>query len=160
MDLGVTFVIALVMAGLCGLRAFLPPLVVGCMMMAQAGPGDEMTGMQAAGILVLLTLGFVEWVADKIPVIDHIQDAVATVIRPIIGGLTAVMVMQYDGGVLSTLPAFAAGAAAALGVHALKATTRGVSTVTSGGTANPALSILEDVTALGLVVAAGMALAG
>ncbi len=159
MELGVTFVLALVMAGLCGLRAFLPPLVVGCMMMAQS-PSDETTALQAAGILVLLTLGFVEWVADKIPVIDHVQDTVATVIRPIIGGLTAVMVMQYDGGVLSALPAFLAGGAAALGVHALKATTRGVSTVSTGGAANPALSILEDVTVLGLVVAAGMALAG
>ncbi len=156
MDFGVTFFIALSFAALTGVRAFVPPLVATCLLMADRGPEFGAEPLVSAGVLVLLTLDTVEFFADKIPTIDHMQDVLGTFVRPMMGGLTAVLVMKLSGGSLSLFPALIMGGLAALFVHGLKAGARVVSTATTGGAVNPVLSFLEDMLVAGLVVAAGV----
>ena len=96
---------------------------------------------------VLITVGVlyaVEFLADKVPTIDHAWDAVHTFIRPVAGALVAwgAVSHQVPKGVL--IIATIIGGGAALTSHAAKATVRAASTVTTAGTANPVLSVIED----------------
>lgn len=97
---------------------------------------------------VLITVGVlyaIEFLADKVPAIDHVWDAVHTFVRPVAGALVAFGAAshQVPKGVL--IIATVIGGGAALASHATKATVRAASTVTTAGTANPFLSLLEDV---------------
>jgi hypothetical protein len=96
---------------------------------------------------VLITVGALyalEFLADKVPTIDHVWDAVHTFIRPVAGALVAwgAASHQVPKGVL--IMATIIGGGAALTSHAAKATIRAASTVTTAGTANPVLSVIED----------------
>jgi Domain of unknown function (DUF4126) len=122
-------------------------------------------------IAALVILTILDFVADKIPLIDHVWDAIHTIVRPIAGAVVAYASSQYLPG--SSLPhvnllpvsgtVFAAlsstipvtgvvllvivligGGLAALS-HTAKSTTRLVSTVTTLGFLNIGLSVLEDV---------------
>jgi hypothetical protein len=97
---------------------------------------------------VLITVGVlyaIEFFADKIPAIDHLWDAIHTFIRPVAGALVAWGAASHavPKGVL--ILAAVIGGGAALTAHAAKASVRAASTMTTGGTANPFLSVLEDV---------------
>ena len=119
--------------------------------------------------LVILTL--LDFVADKIPLIDHIWNAVHTFVRPIAGAVVAVVasshalpvthitaVTSHSGSgaamvALSTIPItgvgllvilIIGGSLAALS-HTTKATARLVSTITTAGFLNIVLSLVEDV---------------
>ncbi len=100
-----------------------------------------------AGILYL-----VEFLADKVPGLDHAWDLVHTLIRPAVGaalGLAAMGAIDPQaGGPLLALAALLVGGAAAA-AHLTKATTRVVATNLSLGSANWLLSLLEDLTAIG-----------
>ncbi len=122
-------------------------------------------------IAALVVLTILDFVADKIPLIDHIWDAIHTVVRPIAGAAVAYASSQYLPGLtlphVSFLPVsgtvYAAlgsaipvtgivllviiligGGLAALS-HITKSTTRVVSTVTTFGFLNIGLSVVEDV---------------
>ena len=129
----------------CGLRAFLPLLFLGAAerlglihLRSSAHWLATNPALLALGIATALEIA-----ADKIPVLDHALDAVATVLRPAAAWLAAFAVLgqwpspwgQFAALVLAGLT---------LGVHALKATVRGGSTVTTVGHANPLLSGVED----------------
>lgn len=95
-------------------------------------------------LIVLSILFLVEFVADKVPTVDHVWDVIHTVIRPLAGALVAWAAVSDripHGAVI--LAAVIAGGAA-LGSHATKATLRGASTLMTGGLGNPVLSLLED----------------
>ena len=96
-------------------------------------------------LIVVGVLYLIEFVADKIPTIDHIWDVVHTFIRPVAGALVAFAAVsnQIPRGAVIVATILAGGAA--LGAHATKATVRGVSTLSTGGLGNPILSIIEDV---------------
>jgi hypothetical protein len=105
-------------------------------------------------LIVVGVLYLIEFVADKIPTIDHIWDVVHTFIRPAAGALVAWAAVsnQIPRGAVIVATIIAGGAA--LGAHATKATVRGVSTVTTGGLGNPILSLIEDVFAFaGAIIA-------
>lgn len=96
---------------------------------------------------VLITMAIlytIEFVADKVPAVDHVWDVIHTFIRPLAGGLVAF------ASVTDTIPkpivilATVVGGGAALGAHTTKAALRAMSSITTAGTANPVLSILED----------------
>src|SRR5689334_14920919 len=92
------------------------------------------------GILAVLLA--VEVVADKIPVVDHANDVIHTVIRPTAGGLafgassSAQTVTVSDPGTFFShhqwVP-IATGAGIALGMHLLKAAARPVINATTLG---------------------------
>lgn len=142
-------------AAACGLRAFLPLLLVGL----AARLGVITLGTSADWLsqdLSLWTLGVaavVEIVGDKIPVLDHALDAMGLVIRPVAGGLGAYAVLAQWPAPLPLVFGLVAGTGA-LGVQALKAKTRVGSTLLTAGAGNPILSFAEDVGAFGLTALA------
>lgn len=115
------------------------------------------TVLGSVPMLILLgVLTVVEIIIDKVPGLDHINDIVQTVIRPVVG---AVIVAGTANSLSDSNVwiAAAVGAVLAFAVHATKSTTRAASTATTAGIGNPVLSILEDlltVGSIGLVVAA------
>jgi len=142
-------------AAACGLRAFLPLLLVGL----AARTGVISLGASADWLssdLALWTLGaaaVIEIVGDKIPVIDHALDAIGLVVRPVAGGLGAYAALAQWPSPLPLVFALVAGSGA-LGVQALKAKTRVGSTLLTAGAGNPVLSFAEDVGAFGLTTLA------
>jgi hypothetical protein len=145
-------------AAACGLRAFLPLLGLG--LAARFGlfhlkPGTEwMAGDPALWALGIATV--LEIASDKVPLVDHMLDAVGTVLRPAAAWLGAFAMLQGWGSPWAQLAALVLGAGA-LAVHGVKAKTRLHSTAFTAGHANPLLSVLEDSGALALVVAAILA---
>ncbi|HUJ14379.1 MAG TPA: DUF4126 domain-containing protein [Thermoanaerobaculia bacterium] len=105
-------------------------------------------------LIVVGVLYLIEFVADKIPTIDHLWDIIHTFIRPVAGAVVAFAAVsnQIPRGAVIVAAILAGGAA--LGAHATKATVRGISTVTTGGLGNPVLSLIEDLFAFGAAVAA------
>lgn len=149
-----------------GLNAYIPMLVLGLLDRftgfvelpgAWAWLSSDLSLWILAGLLVL------EVVADKIPVLDTVNDAVQTVIRPAAGGITfasgmgSETVTVQDPNTLFGGEAWVPvviGAGLALLVHLFKATTRaGANTVTVGAAA-PVLSTAEDAASTTLALAA------
>ena len=122
-------------------------------------------------IAVLVVLALLDFVADKIPLIDHAWNAIHAVVRPIAGAFVALAASSHalptttivaaTGHVasgaamvaLSVIPItgvgllvvlISGGVLAAL-AHSTKSTTRFVSTLTTAGVFNGALSLIEDV---------------
>jgi len=133
-------------AAACGLRAFLPLLLLG--LASRAGLihlRDNAAWL--ASDMALLALGVatvVEIVADKIPVVDHVLDMIGTVLRPAAAWLGAFAVLQAWPTPWAQIAALVLGTAA-LAVHGAKAKLRlGTSAVTMGH-ANPFVSMAEDV---------------
>ncbi len=155
-------VLGLSLAATCGLRAFLPMgLVSG---LAALGWMDlpEALGWMASPVAVLCfwTAAVVEGVGDKVPLVDHALDMVGTALRPAAGAIAGTALVSGADPLVTLVFGLAGGAAVAGGAHAGKAALRAGSTATTGGTANPALSLLEDVIAIavggGAVAAATM----
>jgi len=131
-----------------GLNAYIPLLVVA--LVARTTPWLELNppwDVLTNGwvIAVLLILAGVEFFADKIPAVNHINDALQTFIRPAAG---AIVFAASSGAVGHVHPVLAliAGLIVAGGVHTVKsAVVRPAVTATTGGIANPVVSTLEDV---------------
>jgi uncharacterized protein DUF4126 len=145
-------------AAACGLRAFLPLLMLGLAsrlgLLQLRGGADWL-----ASDLALIALGVatvLEVAGDKIPVVDHALDAVGTVLRPAAAWLGAYAVLQSWPTPWAQIAAILLGTTA-LGVHALKAKLRLGSTAATLGTANPVVSVIEDVLALATMVVAVLA---
>ena len=96
-------------------------------------------------LIVVAVLYLVEFLADKVPAIDHAWDVIHTFVRPAAGALVGWAATSQDvpKGVVIIASILAGGAA--LTTHTAKATLRAASTATTGGIANPILSIIEDV---------------
>jgi uncharacterized membrane protein len=96
-------------------------------------------------ILLLGVLIIVEFLADKIPAINHVNDAFQTFIRPVAGAIAfaaSAKVLTDVSPVLS----LACGLVVAGGVHAVKSlAVRPAVTATTAGAGNIPVSILEDV---------------
>src|SRR3954447_6893589 len=100
-----------------------------------------------------LALYVVEFIADKIPWIDSVWDAVHTVIRPIGGALIAVATLGEQSRGTETLVALLGGGLAA-STHFTKAGTRVVANASPEPFTNWILSIGEDAFVVGLGVLA------
>ncbi len=93
-------------------------------------------------LLIILTLADV--FADKIPGVDHIWDAIHTVIRPVAGALVTLVSQSHTTGI--EVPLLLVGGAVLAGMtHTTKATVRVASTTCTAGFLNIFLSIGEDV---------------
>jgi hypothetical protein len=97
-----------------------------------------------------LALYLVEFVADKIPWLDSLWDALHTVVRPLGGALVAVTALGA-GSVEAQLGAAALGGVVALTTHLTKAGTRAAVNASPEPLSNWFLSLGEDVLAVGLV---------
>ena len=112
--------------------------------------GDLATFFSSTPVLIALgVLYVIEFIADKVPAVDHVWDAIHTFVRPAAGALIgwAATSNQLPQGAVVLATVMAGGAA--LSTHAAKASVRLASTTTTAGSVNPILSLVEDVFAIG-----------
>lgn len=108
-------------------------------------PSELATFFSSTPVLIVIgVLYCVEFFADKVPAIDHAWDVIHTFIRPAAGALVGWAATSQDvpKGIVILASIVAGGAA--LTTHTAKASLRAASTATTGGLANPLLSIVED----------------
>jgi len=131
-----------------GLNAYIPLLTIALLarftnLIQLNSPWDTLASPWVIGVLVVLLL--IEFFADKVPAVNHINDIIQTFVRPAAGAV----VFAASAKVISDVhPALAmiAGLLVAGSVHAVKAgAIRPAVTATTGGAANIPVSILEDV---------------
>jgi len=96
-----------------------------------------------------LVLYVVEFVADKIPWVDSVWDAVHSVIRPIGGAVIAVTTLGETSSATETMVALLGGALAASS-HFTKSGTRVMANASPEPFSNWALSLGEDIFVVGL----------
>jgi hypothetical protein len=138
-----------------GLNAYIPLLVVSLLakftdLIQLSEPWDALTSWWTIGVLIVL--GAIEFFADKIPVIDHINDVIQTFVRPTAG---AVLFAASAHVVTDVHPVFSIilGLLTAGSVHAVKSIAiRPAVTAISGGTADAPVSFLEDIISAGISI--------
>ena len=154
------------LAASAGLNAYIPLLTMG-LLARYSDLIDLPSGWQWLSngwvVAILAVLLAIEVVADKIPVVDHFNDVVQTVVRPTAGGLafgagsaSETVTVSDPGSFFSThqwVPV-AAGVIIALGVHGLKAVSRPVVNATTAGVGAPVASTAEDVSSVVMSVLA------
>ena len=102
---------------------------------------------------VALALYAIEFVADKIPLIDSIWDAVHTFIRVPAGAVLAAAAFGEFNKSIQVI-AFLLGGGLALSSHGTKASTRAVINTSPEPVSNVTASLVEDVVAVGSVLLA------
>ncbi len=131
-----------------GLNAYIPLLVIALIsrftdLINLSEPWNALESWWIIGLLVVLSL--IEFFADKVPAVNHINDAIQTFVRPTAGAI----VFAASARVITDVnPIFslALGLLVAGGVHAAKSLAiRPAVTATTGGAGNVPVSILEDV---------------
>ena len=139
-----------------GLNAYIPLLVIALMarftdLITLNSPWDALTSWWIIGLLVILSL--IEFLVDKFPVINHINDVVIqSFIRPTAG---AIAFAASTNVVTDINPVLALGLGLLIsgGVHAVKsAAIRPAVTAATGGTANVPVSVAEDITSTTLSI--------
>lgn len=137
-----------------GLNAYLPLLVVALLarftdLITLDPPWDALESWWVIGLLVVLLL--IEFLVDKVPAVDTVNDTIQTFVRPVAGAI----LFAASAGVISEahpVLAMICGLLVAGGVHAVKATARPVITGTTGGLLNPVVSVIEDILSLAVAV--------
>jgi hypothetical protein len=131
-----------------GLNAYIPLLVIALIsrftdLINLSEPWNALESWWIIGLLGLLSL--IEFFADKFPAVNHVNDAIQTLVRPTAGAI----VFAASARVITDVnPIFslALGLLVAGGVHAAKSLAiRPAVTATTGGAGNVPVSILEDV---------------
>jgi len=129
-----------------GLNAYIPLLTVALVakftdLITLNSPWDALTSWWVISLLFVLSL--VEFFADKIPMVNHVNDAIQTLVRPAAGAIA----FAATASIAEVHPVLAlvAGLLVAGGVHATKsAAVRPAVTASTGGAGNVPASILED----------------
>lgn len=130
-----------------GLNAYIPLLIVALLarftnLIHLQQPWDALTSWWIIGLLVVLSL--IEFFADKIPAVNHVNDVIQTIVRPTAG---AILFAASANALTDVSPILSLGAGllVAGGVHAVKALAlRPAVTATTAGAGNVPVSILED----------------
>ena len=140
-----------------GLNAYIPLLVIALTarytdLIQLSSPWDALTSWWIIGLLIVFSL--IEFFADKVPAINHANDAIQTFVRPVAGAI----VFAASANVLTELhPVLALGAGILVSgtVHAVKSVVvRPAVTVTTGGAGNVPVSVAEDMFATFLSIMA------
>lgn len=134
-----------------GLNAYIPLLVVGTVAhyfpntLNLAKPFDLLAN---PWILILLgVLVIIEMVADKVPAVNHINDLIQTIVRPVAGAIAFAASANVITDINPVL-ALACGLLIAGSVHTVKAAAvRPAVTATTAGAGNVPVSIAEDIIA-------------
>ena len=107
--------------------------------------------LQRADVLVVAAvLTALDLVADKIPYLDSVWDAVHTVIRPVIGGAVGAL-LAGQATTLNQAVGAGLGAVSALASHSVKAGIRAAVNTSPEPVTNLAVSSAEDVAVAGVV---------
>ncbi|MFZ2441330.1 MAG: DUF4126 domain-containing protein [Ilumatobacteraceae bacterium] len=133
--------IALVAAGWAsGLNAYLTLLILG--VAGRAGWAETPHDLQQTWVLAAAGVAFViEFVIDKVPILDSLWDLGHTFVRPVVGGLTGVAIA---GAQLGRPAAFALAAGLALIGHLTKTTSRLAINMSPEPLTNILASVAED----------------
>ncbi|MGW8145039.1 MAG: DUF4126 domain-containing protein [Anaerolineales bacterium] len=140
-----------------GLNAYIPLLVISLTarytdLIQLNSPWDAITSWWIIGLLIFLSL--IEFFADKVPAINHVNDAIQTFVRPVAGAI----VFAASANVITDMHpvlALAAGVLVSGTVHVVKsAAVRPAVTATTGGVGNVPVSVAEDVFATFLSIMA------
>lgn len=133
-----------------GLNLYLVTLVLG--LAGRFGWSDVPEVLERSDVLIIAAaLFFVEFVADKIPYLDNLWDALHTIVRPLGAAALGLVIAGESGSVGQAVGALVAGALAATS-HTAKATTRAAANTSPEPVSNLTLSVLEDGVASGMVV--------
>lgn len=148
------------LAAATGLKTFLP------LLMLSAAARFDLFGIELSGAFAwlssdaaLVALGvaaLAEFLADKIPVVDHALSAFGTIARPAAGALAAAAAFSGLDPAMAAILGLIVGAPTALAFNTAQTGARLTSTAATGGVANPLVSFAEDALAF---VTAGLALA-
>jgi hypothetical protein len=140
-----------------GLNAYIPLLMIGLLgrftnLITLPAGWQWLQNGWVIGILVVLLA--IEFVADKIPLVDHVNDVVQTVVRPTAGGLafgaatgSQTMTVSNPAEFFSSnqwMP-IVAGMVISFVVHGMKAAARPVVNASTGGLGAPVASTVEDI---------------
>lgn len=132
-----------------GLNAYLPLLIVALLsrftdLIRLNEPFDALESWWTIGVLIVLAA--FEFLADKIPVVDTVNDVVQTLIRPIAG---AILFAANANAIADIHPVLAmvCGLLIAGTVHVVKTTTRPLVTAATAGAGNLVVSSAEDILA-------------
>lgn len=112
---------------------------------------DWLASTPALGALAAAVIA--EVLADKIPALDSVFDALQTPVRTCAGAFI-VMAPFTDAPPWALAILALIGGAGAFATHGAKSTLRAASTVTTGGLANPIISLVEDLMVVVLAVLA------
>ncbi|MEV8513142.1 DUF4126 domain-containing protein [Dactylosporangium sp. NPDC051484] len=149
-----------------GLNAYIPLLAIGLLarytdlITLPSGWAWMENGWTLAIVAVLLAI---EFVADKVPMIDHVNDFLQTLVRPTAGGLAFGAASGAQTVTVSDPGSFFAshqwvpivvGGAISLGVHGMKAAARPLVNATTAGFGAPIVSTIEDFASVVLSVVA------
>lgn len=149
MDIFTNILSAFGLSASAGLNAYIPLLTVALLakytkLIQLNETWEPMTSWWVIGVLIFLSL--IEFFADKIPAVNHVNDAIQSFIRPAAGAIVFAAT-STQGVEVSPLLSLIAGLLVAGGVHAVKALAiRPAVTATTGGVANIGVSVAEDVT--------------
>lgn len=112
-------------------------------------PPHQFAWLASDGALaVLVVASILEVLGDKIPLVDHGLQALHTIAKPLAGALIAGTIVS-PGNDPSMILLAVLGGANALAIHGVSATARAASTASTGGLANPIVSVVEDGLAIG-----------
>lgn len=156
------FLTGLGLAGASGLNAYIPLLSMGLL-----SRFTDLVDLPAAWswlengwvLAIVAALLLIEIVADKIPALDTVNDAVQTFVRPTSGGIvfgsgaaaqTAAVPDPAEFARTGQWVPVAIGVVTALAVHLTKTAVRPAANAATAGAAAPVFSTVEDVTSLGL----------
>jgi uncharacterized protein DUF4126 len=145
------------LAASAGLNAYIPLVIMG-VLARYTDAIDLPSGWQWLSngwvlIILVLLLG-IEVVADKVPVVDHVNDVAQTVVRPTAGGIVFGAGSASQTATVTDPGAFfgshqwipiASGVIIALCVHGVKAASRPIVNVTTAGVGAPVASTVEDI---------------
>lgn len=132
-----------------GLNAYIPLLVVAFLarftdLINLSSPWDSLTSWWVIGLLIFLSA--IEFFADKLPAINHINDIIQSFVRPAAGAI--VFAASTNSVEVTPILMMATGLFVAGSVHMVKSVAlRPTITATTAGTGNVPVSILEDVVA-------------
>jgi hypothetical protein len=148
------------LAASAGLNAYIPLVVMG--LLARFTDTIDLphgwSWLSNGWVLAILTvLLAIEVVADKVPVVDHVNDVVQTVVRPTAGGIVFGAGSSSQTATVTDPGTFfgshqwvpiAAGVLIAFCVHGVKAASRPVINATTAGVGAPVASTAEDVSSI------------
>ncbi|WP_405004260.1 DUF4126 domain-containing protein [Kitasatospora purpeofusca] len=139
-----------------GINAYAVVLLLG--LLGRFGGADSVPpALERTDVLIAAAVLFLlEAVADKIPYLDTVWDAVHTVIRPIAGATVGALIAaaSTDPGSLGEVAAGAMGGTTALVSHLVKASLRMAVNTSPEPASNIVVSLAEDISVAGLVTLA------
>ncbi|HWS37361.1 MAG TPA: DUF4126 domain-containing protein [Actinoplanes sp.] len=145
------------LAASAGLNAYIPLLTMGLLARYTEAidlPSGSAWLSNGWTLTILAFLLAIEVVADKVPVVDHVNDMVQTFVRPTAGGLAfgtgsaSETVTVADPGAFFTSNQWVpivAGVVIALVVHGVKSASRPVVNTATAGFGAPVASTAEDI---------------